>query len=635
MPESRDAIKTRMLRNAARTWGYPEAESENNFDPLVSMLLSACAVELEKISGEIYSSRARVLERMVQLLSPDALTGARPAHAVATATPLESRMLLAENAQFYVPRSFRSNDENDTQVWKDVFFTPTSSFTIVRASIRFMATGSRLFRLTCDPLKERMTNGIIKEAVGQTEAGKELPANSLWLGINEPDVSLQDSLFYFDLRNDANRQQFYHQLPGATWYWNDKSIPHLPGYGNRLISGEQLDLKSLLQKEDDVCGKIQKQVNAYYKPYFITLTDPDSITLSRGNRVLREMVEEAFTGKPADMLKQENLRWICIDFPQTISNLMLEDVVCTLNCFPVFNRRAYNLTHRMQDIVNVIPLQTDELFLDLEEVKNDEGKVLNTRTFQKNDHAAGILLRTGGVGRFDERDAASLVNYLIQLLRDESAAFSSIGNDFINNEMKQLQQIINKLEQRMFTAQIKQEATPYLIVRNSDKNKEKSSWQNIFIHYWSTNGTEGNGVKAGSMLMQHRGSSLHNNLAVLVSTTVGGSNKLNQTESVLAFKSALLSKDRLITPEDIKAFCHSRLGERVYRIDIDKGIMIHTDQQKGYMKTIDVKIDIRKQDYEEMMRNGEINYWTDNLKLMLEEKSLTLVPYRIFIRQAA
>src|SRR4051812_13393833 len=104
MQESRNHIKTRMLKNAARAWGYAETEAENNFDPLVSMLLSACSVELEKISGEIHASRARVLERLVHLLSPDALTGALPAHSVVCATPAEQKMLVKEEDQYYISR---------------------------------------------------------------------------------------------------------------------------------------------------------------------------------------------------------------------------------------------------------------------------------------------------------------------------------------------------------------------------------------------------------------------------------------------------------------------------------------------------------------------------------------------------
>jgi hypothetical protein len=286
----------------------------------------------------------------------------------------------------------------------------------------------------------------------------------------------------------------------------------------------------------------------------------------------------------------------------------------------------------MQDIVNIIPLQTEDLFLDLEEVSNDEGKILNTRSFQKKEEEAfGILLRNGGVGRFDERDAGAIVDYLIQLLRDESAAFSTLGNDFMNSEMKHVQQLLNKLEQRLYSRQQSREQIPYLMVRNNSKK----SWQNLFLRYWSTCGTEANHIKAGSALRVYKGSSIVGNQVLMVTTTLGGRNKLSTTDSVLAYKSALLSKDRLITEEDIKAFCHYQLGERVKKIEIEKGMMIHPGQQQGFLRTVDVMISLARKDYDEMKDKGEINFWIDNLKLLLEEKSMALLPYRVFIRQAA
>ena len=572
MLESREHIKTRMLKNAARAWGYTETESESNFDPLVSMLLSACSIELEKISGEIHGSRARVLERLVQLLSPDAFTGALPAHAVACATPVEKMLEIEEDAQYYITRKIPTPSDHEDPVTKDIFFSPTANFRLNRASIRFMATGRSLYKIN---------NGINKELMMQAEPGKDLPASTLWLGIDTPGTSLKETMFHFDLRNEAEKQLFYHQLPKATWYWNEQVIPHVPGYGSRSISGEQLDLETVLNREDDVSGKIKKQANAFYKPYFITLLDPEDIAAGKDNAELTAIITETFTGKPAAPLQQTPLRWVCIDFPQTITSLLLQDVVCVMNSFPVLNRRLHDLTYRLQELVNIIPLQTEDLFLDLEDVSNDEGKILNTRSFrQKEDEAFGILLRNGGVGRFDERDAASIVDYLVQLLRDESAAFSTLGNDFMNAEMKQVQQIINKLEQRLFSRQQAREQIPYLMVRNHSK----TPWQNVFMRYWSTCGTEGNHIKAGSLLRLYKGSSIENNQVLLVTTTVGGRNKLSTTETVLAYKSALLSKDRLITTEDIKAFCHYQLGNRVRKIDIEKGIMIHPDQQQGFFK---------------------------------------------------
>src|SRR5262249_804863 len=113
MQETRNHIKDRMLKNAARTWGYPETEAENNFDPLVGMLLTACSIELEKISGEIHNSRSRILERLVQLLSPDVLTGALPAHSVVSAVPVEKTLDIKEDDQYYITRRVNSTSENE------------------------------------------------------------------------------------------------------------------------------------------------------------------------------------------------------------------------------------------------------------------------------------------------------------------------------------------------------------------------------------------------------------------------------------------------------------------------------------------------------------------------------------------
>lgn len=623
MQESRDHIKTRLLKNAARAWGYAETEAESNFDPLVSMLLTACAAELEKINGEIEGSRGRILERLVQLLSPDALTGALPAHAIACATPIEDKLEVKEETQYYTPRKLQGLSENEESLWKDIYFSPTADFRLTKASIRYMATGNALYRVG---------NSINKEVIAHTGPGKELPACTLWLGIDEPGVSLKNTLFYFDLRNEADKQLFYHQLPKATWYWNDMPISHAAGYGRRTISGEQIDLETVLNREDDTSGKVKKHVNAFYKPNFITLLDEADLTVSPDNSVLTTMIRESFPEKALQQLDKHALRWICIDFPQTISNRLLQDVVCVMNCFPVINRRLHDQTFRLQEIINIIPLQTEDLFLDLAEVTSDDGKMLNVRSFEKDgEESLTMLLRNGGVGRFDERDAGAIVNYLLQLLRDESAAFSTLGNDFMNSEMKQLQQIINKLEQRLFSRQLNREQIPYLIIRNNTK----SAWQNIFIHFWSTCGMEGNNIKAGSTLRLYKGSGIEKNQITLVTTSQGGRDRLGTTESVLAYKSALLSRDRLITMEDIRAFCHYQLGERVKSIEVQKGIMVHPDQLQGFVKTIDITIGIHRSAYDEMMERGEIAFWKDNLKLLLEEKSAALLPYRVFIQQAA
>ena len=49
---NQEQIKNRMIKRASRMWGYSELESESAFDPVLELLLSACASELEKLRFE-------------------------------------------------------------------------------------------------------------------------------------------------------------------------------------------------------------------------------------------------------------------------------------------------------------------------------------------------------------------------------------------------------------------------------------------------------------------------------------------------------------------------------------------------------------------------------------------------------
>ncbi|MGO4708768.1 hypothetical protein AB4Y90_06535 [Chryseobacterium sp. 2TAF14] len=43
---NQERIKDRILRRAARLWGYNELETETSFDPIISLLLSATDIAI-------------------------------------------------------------------------------------------------------------------------------------------------------------------------------------------------------------------------------------------------------------------------------------------------------------------------------------------------------------------------------------------------------------------------------------------------------------------------------------------------------------------------------------------------------------------------------------------------------------
>ena len=622
MQENKAQIKNRMMRTAAKVWGYPETEAETAFDPLVGLLLSVNAAEFERVSNDINQSNIRVLQQMVQLLAPDALTGPLPAHALLNTASTDTYATLHPEEQFFIPqRQITATEGGIIEKWKDYFFTPTATCHVNKCSVRYMATGNRLFSIS---------NSLSKEATAIATDNK-LGVATLWIGIDGPGINLNDSQFCFQLFNETAQTLFYNHLPNAKWYFDDRPLQTFAGYNDETANTDKLNIEQLLRGQNNLTHKILQQVNAQYRHLFITLKDAAKITENAQQALPEEIVASFSAALVQDILKS-NVRWIKVVFPENIATNLLEQVICTVNTFPIVNRQLHETANRLQDVVNIIPLLTDELFFDLFEVTDSDGRLLNVRELNKDTkNGLSIMLRNGGVGRFDERDAATILEHLIQLLRDESAAFALLGKDFIAGEIKLLQQTVNKLEQQLQSLNPVTEKFSYLIVRGSDTIANR----NLLVSYWSVAGGNANAIKAGSHLMPYETAIVDHNRTQLLTPTKGGRSRLGSAENIIAYKSAVLSRERIISTEDIRLFCIVQLGNIVENVTVSKGVLIAADNSQGYKKTIDVHITLQPKAAEDMASRGELDYWKNLLVRQLTERSATLLPYRIFFTQSS
>jgi len=608
------------MKTAARLWGYPEDETESSFDPLVNVLFSACALELEKISNEIHASRARLLERMVQLLSPEVLCGPLPAHAVMHTKSIEDTAWLQEDDQFFSSQKRSVGYESNGTGYKDIFFAPTGNFQLNTATVSYLATGHQLFRYR---------EMISKEVITHCLPGKELEQGVLWIGLSGSHMNLNNTQYFFELRNEVNKELFYKNLSQARWFYGEQELQVLPGYNQDNISGEHLDIEQLLIRKNTASWKLKEFVNAYYKPKFITIRHRDKPIFTEHEGWPAELLQ-AFDKKELQSLQADKVHWIKIQFPENIATSVLQDVVCHVNCFPVLNCQLHETLHHMHDILNIVPLYSSDIFFDLNEISDLDGHIYNIRAIEKNaQEKLTVILRQGGIGRFDERDATMIIDNIVQLLSDESAAFSVLGRDFLSGELKQLQQIIYKLEQQMITRELHREYTPFLVVR-----KENNAQLNNFtISYWSTGAEQGNDIKAGTPISAYKTNGLFSGSSTLITTTIGGRNRLSASESITAYKSALLSRDRLISQEDIKIFCKLQLGNTAKHIEVTKGVMVPRQVSQGFTRTIDVSIKLSRKDFMDAQEKNQLQYWKDSLVLKLTNKSAGLTPFRVFIEQ--
>src|SRR5207237_605512 len=97
----KERIKDRMLKTTARLWGVAENEIESNFDPLILLMIDACSAEFEKIGYDINASQSRLLDRLADLILPEALMGPKPASSIMHASPVDASVRLLPQTQFY------------------------------------------------------------------------------------------------------------------------------------------------------------------------------------------------------------------------------------------------------------------------------------------------------------------------------------------------------------------------------------------------------------------------------------------------------------------------------------------------------------------------------------------------------
>ncbi|HEY4785970.1 MAG TPA: type VI secretion system baseplate subunit TssF, partial [Bacteroidales bacterium] len=187
MRESKDKIKSRMIRNAAQIWGFQEPQAESSFDPLVSLLLGACAFELEKISSEINNSESRIIERMVNILTPQPITSPHPAYAVAYAKPCRKAAKVVSDNQFFAIIKVSDPYGKKTED-KQIFFSPSGTFNLTDGRVRYLAAHKKLYEIVDDQYKDVIT-GKFKYP---------LAPSSCFIGL-EMNERPADITFFFDV----------------------------------------------------------------------------------------------------------------------------------------------------------------------------------------------------------------------------------------------------------------------------------------------------------------------------------------------------------------------------------------------------------------------------------------------------
>lgn len=585
---SKDEIRNRILKNAEDFWNIKDT---NDFDPLVKLIIEALSNELFNVANDVKNLENRIFDKISRILAPDHLTSSLPAHAIIHARPIEEEDYLSPYTQF----AFKKNipQENDKAKKTDIFFGPLHTVKVLNASIKYIATGNTLFNVE-QSNKQPMLNTLPGFSVEKNTIYIGLSGIKNWMDFNKLNL-------FFDWKNYSVPENTYDLLSLGKWFYKDNE---LGAYTERFMDEPLTGKIEAPFHHKQLLNLIKADILQFYSNRFITLGDLNDFNIDNEPEL---PVALANIFQPAGINQiDKKVRWLKVVFPAAINQEMLNELHIYINAFPVVNKRLSQIKHRLKIMNNIIPIKTVETdqMLAIENLKDNHGNSYNeipyTNENEKGDGSFSI--RYGGTERFDTRNAKELVDYLFELLRDEKAAFSAYGPDFLSTILKNLEQNIALIEQKSRSAlkDIK-ELPSYILLKPIDDADI------LFVDIWVTQAEEANHINAGSRLVVYENNKVNAESILFLSQTKGGRTKLNASNRVQAYKYGLTTADRIITKADVINFCRYELGQKLNGITLAKGIMMDNKPNAGFIKTTDIIIEpaenqkLTVQDWEELL----------------------------------
>lgn len=560
--DTRDQIKARMLRDAARLWGLAEHQLDATdittaFDPLVDLLFGALATESERIYGEILASRGRILERLVQVLLPETVTGPKPAHGLLVAQSTEDSAVI-DSAVAFTTRHPQTGDE--------VGLIPAGRFSLLNGRVVCGAAAAQLWRID-----EQQNRTVVATAPPH----RRLPDYTLWLGLELPADLPSDAQarFYVNWKNQPNVLDYCAQLGQTRWaVETGASLRSLTAIHTLQTDDTQPANRALLE--------LEQHAQRYYRPHFVTVALPGAGTLPAG--AAPTMLGDSFDAALLQTLPP--LVWLRVSFPATFSADVLQQTDCVLNTFPVLNVQVSTPTYRLNDLLTVFPLQTEKPLLAIIDVTDSEGSQYVPQTIGDDPTQPGYVVRHRGVGRFDSRQAADLVQHTLDQLRDDSAAFLSLGHDALRSQVEDIQKSMQRI--RKLPASLPGEPTPFLVVNNAPTSGT------LFARCWTTAAERANRLPT-SAKVDTQSATIRRDRLALLQPLQGGLARLNDAASLPAFRRTLLTRGRALTAEDLRAVALATAPDLIAGVTVQKSVVVGTDAQQGLTRVLDVRLAFR------------------------------------------
>lgn len=607
--------KDKLYLRTSDEWAIDSLEA----DPLVHLLIGACASEAKAIYETIQESDDRILQRLLNYLLPAAFHLPQPAAAIAQAQARTTTCLLPNT----YPLVFKDSE-------KQLTFTPLFETKVLNGLVQFIGTDSEVID------KSEVANPYIS-----TDKVENVSKFLIGIQSSEPIQSLEDIAFYVDWTGDElEKRQLLSALSDSKWIWNEQVLKRQNGFLKESEVARQDHL--------DIEKQLAKRLNKQYKRHFHLITDttsPPKVELSV-HRVLQAWLssslkseEEVNTVTEKWAKTEGNYIWLKVVLPYDIALTNVEKHLhFDLNHFIVVNRT-------LQEKDDSDTYFSSSLGLEIIEVKAKKGlfhsikRVYNgiknkpiplkslPQLIQNKDQTA-YSFRMGGVGRLDSYNAWQRLSYLFSIFRKEQKLrdiFDRIGDKMSLDELHEvLDAQMSNIEAKKANEQLSQVPT-YLFVNTS---KDRSQLR-VKIDYWITEGEAANGLKPYSKLYTESAlAGLDLNAITLLTSPQGGKNSFSPTEKIQAVQDKMYRRGRIISAHDVKSLCFQKMGQALKAVDLKTYFETNRSSSNGGIRrSIEVILTVDNLD------DPYLHSLAHEIELTLQEESIGIMPYKVTIVQ--
>lgn len=590
----REAIKSRMIDLAATLHGYEQFELES-FDPLVDLMLSGLAKELEKSHLFFQDTFDDLCSHLIRRLIPESEISFFPSQSIVHIETQKKQIIDANNLSCTVDKE----QENETI---NLSFVPLIPFTTSAVDVKLVANGTRLIQY----------NGIHPEELSDYQP----TGSSIYLGLKifekiETPITIPIYFTWFDY---PKTEEFLEILNNSEW----------------KLDGQELAMKTELLEMNDNSSVIKFWDKSYFKQtfseilttlkqkYFRITILPEQITDERN---LPEDILNMVKQQPELSFANE-LQWVEIKLPHLkVCKELGLNLFAQTNCFPAINLKEQFETHKVRNPYKVFRISGDEFFVDVKKLYNyNEGEYLPKYNFQsqESDIQGYYKIARNSIIRIDKRVAVQKIVQLIDIVREERNAFSSFNPDWIISELEKIKINFQRIEYKLGeNLNIK----PHDVFISLEDQENDTT---IRVEYWTCNGENANDVPRGSEstivtdLLNIEGNGF------LVEKSVSGRFTSSKEEKIQNLRYQLQTQDRIVTRADLNTAINFKLSPiKITNIEYETQYQSINGVNSGYSKFLYLNIELELEDE----HNHNLEIMSKRLQDFIDERIISELRY--------